>query len=262
MNHSHVSRQTTHRGRMGLVLTVLLMGAAPATAATISWEPDFLDFGIVPIGTTEIRTLTLSHPAGSTGVLTISSVEYTFNQQGAFGMSAPVPADLLPGESIEVELSFTPPDFSFFMADLLVTSNATNTPNGLVYSFMGQGVEVDDCFPLTNCGGACVDVTSDINNCGGCANFCPEPDNASAQCETSNCGFVCDAGYEPLGDECIPIGTSIVGLTNLLINYWYAALEAPPTIIGLGAGESAGQSSGCLRAHAVECPRAHFHWRL
>ena len=35
------------------------------------------------------------------------------------------------------------------------------------------------------------------------------------------------------------MSTTIVGLTNLLINYWYAGLEAPPTIIGFGPGESA-----------------------
>jgi hypothetical protein len=242
-----------------LVSIVLLFAAIPSTvtAQTIGWDPDFLDFGVVSVGSTEYRTLTLTNTA-SGGVLAVSGVEYTFNQQGAFGWNTaePLTVELGPGESMEVVLSFTPPDISFFMADLLVTSNALNTPNGLNYSFMGQGEIVDGCFPLTSCGGGCVDVTSDINNCGNCAIACPVPANASALCETSNCGFACDAGYEPLGDGCIPVGTSIVDLTDLLIDYWIATQEPPPTIVGLGPGKSGEhrldrEATAGLSAHIV-----------
>jgi len=141
MDNASSSPKTPRRGWLGMRLVLLLLVAAPviSVAATIAWEPLSLNFGIVPVGSTEYRTLTLSHPADSTGELVISSIEYTFNDRGVFGWSAPVPAALMPGESIEVELSFTPTDLGFFMADLLVTSNATNTPTGLVYSFMGMG---------------------------------------------------------------------------------------------------------------------------
>jgi len=242
MNNNNHSHESTCRGWKGLIFTVLLLSGTPAMldASTIGWEPPYLDFGAVPVGSTETRTLTLTNTDAGM-VLIVSNIEYTFNQQGAFGWSTAeaLPVAVGPGDSMEVVLSFTPPDFSFFMADLLVTSNALNTPNGLVYSFMGQGEFGDICGALTDCGGVCVDVTSDINNCGYCANSCPTPDNADAMCENSNCGFVCNAGYEPLGDECIPVGTSIADLTDLLIEYWYDALEETPTIVGLGPGKSA-----------------------
>ena len=240
MNHSHVSRQTNHRGWIALVLIVLLLGAAPANAQLMEWDPWTMDFGQVVIGNTEYRTLTLINPE-EVEPLRIENIQFTYNQlhQFDFETSQPLPAVIPPGDSLDVVFSFSPIDFSFASMEVRIINDSTNAPS-LFYSMLGEGIEADDCFPLTNCGGACVDVTNDVNNCGGCANFCPEPNNASALCETSNCGFACDVGYEPLGDECIPIGTSIVGLTNLLINYWYAALEPPPTIVGLGAGESAG----------------------
>jgi hypothetical protein len=34
--------------------------------------------------------------------------------------------------------------------------------------------QCQDCFPLDNCGGQCVDLSSDNKNCGGCDNQCQQ----------------------------------------------------------------------------------------
>ena len=221
-----------------LVSIVLLFAAIPSTvtAQTIGWDPAYLDFGIVLVGSTETRTLTLTN-TDAIAALVVSGVEYTFNQQGVFGWSTAhsLPVALGPGESMEVALSFTPIDISFFMADLLVTSNALNTPNGLNYSFMGMGEYGDPCSPpLSNCGGLCIDLSNDLDNCGSCDNVCASPTNATAMCEAASCGFVCDEGYEPVGDLC----QAIVAQTPLeMLDALIAFVDesvASGALVGLG----------------------------
>ena len=227
-------------------LAMLLLGVPlGAQAVTLEWAPESMFIDDVPIGTTATRTLTLT---ARIAPVSIDSIEWTYNQPGTFtgipqfGFEAdrPVPATMLPGESMEIYISFTPEEaLSFASANLLVTNSSANAAE-LNYWVEGRGVETNACYPDTDCSGVCTDLQIDVNNCGSCGNVCPVPANASAVCESANCSFVCDDGYEPLGDECIPTGASIVGLTNLLINYWNEALEAePPTIVGFGPGNSA-----------------------
>jgi hypothetical protein len=54
----------------------------------------------------------------------------------------------------------------------------------------------------TPCGGACVDTTSDENNCGGCGNICtPGPNVAAMICEQSICKIAgCNDGFADCDD--------------------------------------------------------------
>ncbi len=62
------------------------------------------------------------------------------------------------------------------------TPVATNTPT----CPLGQ----------TNCGGSCVDTTTDANNCGGCGTVCPAVSNGTAGCLNGTCGVgSCNAGF-------------------------------------------------------------------
>ena len=54
--------------------------------------------------------------------------------------------------------------------------------------------------PFADCNGmpgdGCeVNTSNDPNNCGACGNFCPPRPNAVASCTSSNCTFICNAGY-------------------------------------------------------------------
>jgi hypothetical protein len=62
---------------------------------------------------------------------------------------------------------------------------------------------------LTDCGGTCVDTSTDASNCGGCGNVCSAPARATATCTAGVCSFVCDAGYADCGGGvCVPLGTN------------------------------------------------------
>jgi hypothetical protein len=311
MNNTHVARSSVAEYRLAFVLAVVLLGVTPgALAQDMSWEPESMVFESTPIGTTATQTLTLTNLDGALP-LTINSIEWTWNQPGivsgmpqfAFDADRPIPTILLAGESMTIDILFTPEEaLTFASANLLVTNTSPNA-SSLNYWIEGMGGEADLCFPLVSCSGICtdlqidpencgdcgnvcpipdngsafcesgtcsftcnagymplndecipidpcypfvdcsgqcVDLQNDVNNCGGCGNACSAPVNASAVCESANCSFVCNAGFELLDDECVEINVSIVGLTNLLINYWNAAVhEEPITIVGFGPGKSA-----------------------
>ena len=304
MKNTRVARASVSGCRIAFALSVLLLGVTPgALAQNMVVDPVAMFFESTPIGTTETRTFTLTNIDGALPV-TISSIEWTYNHRGTFAFEPdrPVPTTLLPGEDMEIHILFTPVEALTFASAILSVTNTSANISPLDYFIDGYGVENDVCFPITDCSGLCIDLQSDVNNCGscgnscpvptnasalcedancdfvcdtgyvplndecipidlcfpsvncsgectdlqndvnncgGCDNVCPTPANASALCESANCGFVCDTGYELLDDECVQINISIVGLTNLLINYWFAALEEPPTIVGFGPGESA-----------------------
>ena len=57
----------------------------------------------------------------------------------------------------------------------------------------------------TCCGNAtCVNLQSDVTNCGTCGNACKAPANASAVCTNGKCGFVCNAGFVLCQGKCVP----------------------------------------------------------
>lgn len=228
---------------MSLWLTLLVLLAMPitATAANLDWSPLSMDIGQVPIGTTQQGTLTLTN-TDAVDPMSIDSVEFTFNQQGQFSFttSKSLPTDLLPGESMEVVISFTPIAQSFSSANILVTNDSENA--GLLnYYIQGEGVVSDACYPQTDCSGTCTDLQTDVNNCGGCNNACPSVANGTPACVTGSCTFTCDEGYERVGDSCQPIisGTPLQML-QYLIAYANNAI-ADGSLVGLGAGNSADQ---------------------
>lgn len=47
----------------------------------------------------------------------------------------------------------------------------------------------------TDCGGSCVDLSSDPRHCGGCGVRCIAPPNAVATCMAGECSFECDEDY-------------------------------------------------------------------
>ena len=216
------------------LLALNWQGNTPGSEAQlIGWEPLVMDFGLVPVGNLADGTLRLT-ATGPEGTLAISEIYFTFNDRDAFGVSAPVPAVLLPGESIDVDLSFNPPDFSFFFADLRILNNSSNAPE-LSYFFSGFGEFGTSCTsPLVNCGGVCVDLSSDLGNCGSCGNVCVAPEHAEASCQAASCGFVCDYGYEPFNDGCrqILIPTTIEMLEELII--YVDGSVVTGALVGLG----------------------------
>ena len=52
-------------------------------------------------------------------------------------------------------------------------------------------------------GDICINITSDLLNCGGVGNMCADTPNGSAVCVNASCGVVCDAGYSLVNGGCV-----------------------------------------------------------
>lgn len=66
------------------------------------------------------------------------------------------------------------------------------------------GIDAGPCAPLALCGDVCVDLASDVANCGRCGIECTAPEHAVALCTEGNCDFECYAGFVREGDACVP----------------------------------------------------------
>jgi hypothetical protein len=71
-----------------------------------------------------------------------------------------------------------------------------------------------------DCGGVCLDIRNDVNNCGDCAVACPPALHADPVCMSSECGTVCQAGWsDPDGDgacdvACTPVDETCNGIDD------------------------------------------------
>jgi hypothetical protein len=234
-----------------LLLTGLLLffSLGSALAQSMHWSPESMNFPDVPYGTTETQTLTLTN-ADLALPLNINSIEWTFmmyydplgESLPAFSFAADrlVPSTLLPGESMTIDITFSPIDdgiMSFVSAEMRITNTSGNDPS-LNFFVVGLGVNDDLCAPMTTCDGLCKDLSSDAQNCGLCDNACSAPANAMANCQAGICGFICDAGYEPVGDGCqLIVEQTLEEMMDNLLAFADQSVENG-TLLGLGPGAS------------------------
>lgn len=106
----------------------------------------------------------------------------------------------------------------------------------------GQVCANGDCMTtcpsgLTTCGASCVDITISPDNCGGCDKPCAAPNNATAECTASQCGFQCNADFEACGNACCP-----------------KQVTPPPPPVQPGAALAAGGNHSCaIMSGALKC---------
>jgi len=114
---------------------LLLSGAASGVpAGRLVATPSSLSFADQIIGTTSApRAVAISNSGDATAVISGISVTGDFAVDGTCG-------NLAPGESCSVRASFTPTDSGLRAGQVVVTSNASNSP--LAVNLEGQGVPV------------------------------------------------------------------------------------------------------------------------
>ena len=124
------------------------------------------------------------------------------------------------------------------MADLWIYNDSDNA-SPLYMQLLGEVSLGDPCAPLANCGGVCVDVQLDVNNCGSCFNACPVDPHGTSACEAGSCSLTCEAGYEPVGDSCEPVVSQTpLEMLQDLIDFFDQSVE-DGTLVGYGPGASA-----------------------
>ena len=222
-----------------LLSVSILVTPVAAMGAQLSWQPQWVDFGAVALADTAYLTLTLTNE-DAVDPITVTGIEFTFNQGAAFAWSAAVPTEIPPGGFLEVQLSFTPTDAdsSFYMADLWIYNDSDNA-SPLYIQLLGEVSLGDPCSPLANCGGVCVDTQNNVENCGSCFNACPADPHGTSACEAGSCSLTCEVGYEPVGDSCEPIvsQTPLEMLQDLIV--FFDESVADGTLVGYGPGASA-----------------------
>jgi len=239
LTYSH-GPQHSKLAAMLLAGSLFILSPLGVMAQDIGWSPGSMTFPSTVIGTTATQTLTLTNLDVALP-LDVNSIEWTYNEPGevtwipsfAFIADRSVPTMLLPGESMTIDISFRAEGLSFKAANLRITNTSGNSPS-LNYFIVGDGVYSDVCYPLGNCFGTCTDLGNDINNCGSCSNVCEVPINGSAVCGVGLCGFVCDEGYEPVGDSCESIvAKTPKELMDALMAFAIQSVESG-ALVGLG----------------------------
>jgi len=107
----------------------------------------------------------------------------------------------------------------------------------------------DDCNGMM-ADGCEIDTTIDPEHCGGCNMPCSPPARASATCENSVCGFVCDPGYCRIGDGCVADGTVDPENECMACNAAQQAIGWSPRTEGAACGDQG--ESDCSAADTCD----------
>ncbi len=118
---------------------VALTGTGVAAAAcSIQVSPAALDFGAVPLGSSQTRTTTVTNAGNSN--CTVNSLALAGGSELALGSSVPAPpVTLIPGESLAVAVTYTPNDVGSDAGTLTIGSTDPGQPT-VVVSLAGSGV--------------------------------------------------------------------------------------------------------------------------
>ena len=117
-------------------LTISVWGTGVNTnAANLVVSPSSLSFGNVTVGSSASLPLTLS---ASNGPVTISSVQDNSSEFALSGLA--LPTTISAGQSVTATMMFTPNASGTASANLVVTSDAANSPNAVPLTGVGVAV--------------------------------------------------------------------------------------------------------------------------
>jgi lysophospholipase L1-like esterase len=115
-------------------------GGGGGKTPAISVTPTSLSFGGQAVGSiSAVRTVAVSNTGRAN--LQISSIARTGTGAASFSHTSTCPATLAPGANCAVSVRFSPSAVGTVTASLVITSNASNTPNVAV-ALSGTGTEV------------------------------------------------------------------------------------------------------------------------
>src|SRR5207302_5400035 len=125
--------------------------------------------------------------------LVFSSVQVEGDARHSFQIDT-LPAEMEPSQTLALGVTYGASTEGADGATLVILSNADNAPEAR-FSLVGRTISA--CPPgKSPCDGACVDLATDIGNCGTCGTLCAQPSHANAKCLQGSCGRgPCWPGY-------------------------------------------------------------------
>lgn len=117
--------------------------------------------------------------------------------------------------------------------------NDGECPSGAFCTAAGKCAAAPSCAPSTKlCHGQCIDVQTDVANCGVCGQVCQAPANGGATCAAGACGFTCTSPAVRVADGCMllpatPTGVQIATGATILVS-WIAGADAKSWIVLTG----------------------------
>jgi hypothetical protein len=146
-----------------------------------------------------------------------------------------------------------------------VCDNACSAPTGALASCQAGSCTWACGGALGKCGEACLDLQSDVANCGECGKRCPDaPANATRSCERGMCVVHCAASFTNCEGQCVD--SSVVESARAagfgMLDVCAAALALQNRMKCAGMGQNTTYCSGaCVNVntntkHCGSCGRA------
>ena len=173
----------------------------PITAATsLTFRLYSTTSGVNPVWS-ESRSVTPVNGVYAVGLGETSPLPIPFNRQYYLGVQAGVDPELRPLQMLmaapyALHAGCNPGDMLNCYTGPPETMNVGLCKSG-VRSCASDGNGFGACIGefAPNCGGICLDLSSNAANCGTCGNACPTVSNGTPRCSGGVCGYTCTVGW-------------------------------------------------------------------
>jgi hypothetical protein len=222
------------RAVLGLALTTGCMcgrssgdGDVRVTRSFPAFDPATVDFGSLRIGDAPVTKTAVLWNNGGAGGLIVTSARIENDTRSAYRLVSSAPTG--DADSVAYVLEHRASPSAGTDTATLVVELQDADPARIDVPLTGR--TLDACPANTvGCGEACLNVGTDVANCGACGQACPAPTHAAATCVAGKCRRThCEKGYYDVdGDTTLGCESTCAGKTCTAASGSVVTLDAAP----------------------------------